>query len=263
MDTTQPISQPEDQRRQEKIPLIQIENISAAYQRQQVLTNVALPIYERDFIGIIGPNGGGKTTLLKIILGLMKPQTGRIQYRIEKSEIGYLPQGNPVDESFPITVREVVASGLEKGYSLARRFTPHERKKVSNVLEQVGLNKLHSRSIGELSGGELQRTMLARAIVSSPRILILDEPDTHVDNRFEMELYALLKNLNEHMTILLVSHDIGTISPYIKTIACVNRDLHYHCSNEISEEQLKVYNCPIEIITHGTVPHRVMKEHIH
>ncbi len=105
--------------------------------------------------------------------------------------------------------------------------------------------------------------LLARAIVSSPRLLVLDEPDTHVDNRFELELYHLLRELNQTMTILLVSHDIGTISPYIKSIACVNRDLHYHASNEINEEQLKVYNCPIEIITHGTVPHRVMKTHKH
>ena len=244
-------------------PLIRIQDMDAAYQRQQVLTNVTLSIYERDFIGIIGPNGGGKTTLLKIILGLMKPQKGHIEYSVERSEIGYLPQGNQVDESFPITVIEVVASGLAKGSAMAKRITTPERQRVGSVLEKVGLDKLQARSIGELSGGELQRTMLARAIVSSPRILILDEPDTHVDNRFEMELYVLLKDLNEHMTILLVSHDIGTISPYIKTIACVNRDLHYHSSNEISEEQLNVYNCPIEIITHGTVPHRVMKEHTH
>ena len=122
---------------------------------------------------------------------------------------------------------------------------------------------LRSRPVGELSGGELQRTLLARTIVSSPALLVLDEPETHVDNRFEMELYQLLRNLNEDMGILLVSHDIGTISTFIKSIACVNGELHYHPSNEISNEQLKVYNCPIEIITHGTVPHRVMKSHNH
>ena len=244
-------------------PLIQITDLHAAYQKQEVLSNVALSIFEKDFIGIIGPNGGGKTTLLNIIMGLMKPLKGQIKYTLKKSEIGYLPQANQVDESFPITVREVVASGMEKGFSMTKRNSRSARLKVSAVLEKVGVEKLHSRSIGELSGGEFQRTMLARAIVSAPRMLILDEPDTHVDNRFEMELYGLLRDLNEYMTILLVSHDIGTISPYIKTIACVNRDLHYHSSNEISEEQLKVYNCPIEIITHGTVPHRVMKEHTH
>lgn len=244
-------------------PLIQIRDMDAAYQRSVVLSGVCLSVYDLDFIGIIGPNGGGKTTLLKVILGLLKPVTGTIEYSLNRSEIGYLPQGNQIDESFPITVREVIAAGLQHGLKMSIRTSPEENHKVESILEKVGLESLQNRSIGELSGGELQRTMLARAIVSSPRLLVLDEPDTHVDNRFEMELYGLLRELNETMTILLVSHDIGTISPYIKTIACVNRDLHYHTSNEISEQQLKVYNCPIEIITHGTVPHRVMKEHNH
>lgn len=244
-------------------PLVQIMNMDAAYQKQVVLTNVSLSINDRDFIGIIGPNGGGKTTLVKVILGLLKPLNGSIEYAIDRSEIGYLPQGNQVDEKFPITVREVISSGLKHGLKTHRKTRITEKHSIATVLERVGLESLHSRPIGELSGGELQRTMLARAIISSPRLLVLDEPDTHVDNQFEMELYRLLKTLNENITILLVSHDIGIISPYIKTIACVNRDLHYHSSNEINEEQLKVYNCPIEMITHGTVPHRVMKEHNH
>lgn len=244
-------------------PLIQIKNMHVSYQRQVALTNVSLSIFDRDFIGIIGPNGGGKTTLVRVILGLQKPLKGSIEYSLNKSEIGYLPQDNQVDEYFPITVREVVSSGLEHGLKMGRRIRKSEKLKVETVLEKVGMRTLSSRPVGELSGGEFQRTMLARAIISSPKLLVLDEPDAHVDNRFEMELYGLLKELNERMTILLISHDIGTISPYIKTIACVNRNLHYHSSNEISEEQLKVYNCPIEIITHGTVPHRVMKEHNH
>jgi len=244
-------------------PLVKIMNMDAAYQKQVILTNVSLSINDRDFIGIIGPNGGGKTTLVKVILGLLKPLNGSIEYAIDRSEIGYLPQGNQVDEKFPITVREVIASGLKHGLKTRRKTRITEKQSIDTVLERVGLESLQSRPIGELSGGELQRTMLARAIISSPRLLVLDEPDTHVDNQFEMELYRLLKTLNENITILLVSHDIGIISPYIKTIACVNRDLHYHSSNEINEEQLKVYNCPIEMITHGTVPHRVMKKHNH
>ena len=244
-------------------PIVQIRNLDAAYQGNKVLSDVSLTIMEHDFIGIIGPNGGGKTTLLKVLMGLLKPLKGSIEYSIDRSEIGYLPQGNQVDERFPITVREVVASGLNNGIRLGQRTRANKQHQLESILEKVGMIPLQSRPIGELSGGELQRTLLARAIVSSPRLLVLDEPDTHVDNRFEMELYGLLRDLNKTITILLVSHDIGTISPYIKTIACVNRDLHYHVSNEISEEQLKVYNCPIEIITHGTVPHRVMKTHNH
>jgi len=242
-------------------PLVQLRNVDAAYQNKIVLSNVSLSIDDRDFIGIIGPNGGGKTTLLKIILGFLKPLQGTIKYTFDRSEIGYLPQGNQIDDRFPITVKEVVASGLEKGLKIQKKFSSTERQKINTVLEKVGMEKLRKRPIGELSGGELQRTLLARAIVSSPRMLILDEPDTHVDNKFEMELYGLLKELNETMTILLVSHDIGTISPYIKSIACVNRKLHFHSSNEINEEQLQVYNCPIEIIAHGPIPHRVMKQH--
>ena len=222
-----------------------------------------MSIFEHDFIGIIGPNGGGKTSLLKAILGLLKPAKGSINFSFDKSEIGYLPQGSQIDESFPITVKEVIASGLEQGLKLGKVTSRDRKQKVNQAMESVGIETLHSRPVGELSGGELQRTLLARAIISSPRILILDEPDTHVDNQFELELYALLKELNQRITILLVSHDIGIISPYIKTIACVNRDLHYHPTNEITEEQLKVYNCPIEIIAHGPVPHRVIKEHLH
>lgn len=244
-------------------PLVQISDLAVAYQGNIVLDHVSFNINEKDFIGIIGPNGGGKTTLVKVILGLLKPLHGSIRHSLGRSDVGYLPQGSQLDEHFPITVREVVGSGLEQGLKMGRGIRTGRKGKIDAVLDKVGMRALHARPIGELSGGELQRTMLARAIISSPRLLILDEPDTHVDNRFEMELYGLLQELNEKMTILLVSHDIGTISPYIKTIACVNRNLHYHTSNEISEEQLKVYNCPIEIITHGPVPHRVMKEHIH
>ena len=245
------------------IPLVEIKNMDVAYQKQLVLSDVSLSVFEHDFIGIIGPNGGGKTSLVKAILGLLKPVKGSIKHSLDRSEIGYLPQGSQVDENFPITVREVIASGLEHGLKMRLRTTSSQQHKVEKALETVGLEALHSRPIGELSGGEFQRTMLARAIISSPRLLVLDEPDTHVDNQFETELYALLKELNRTITILLVTHDIGIISPYIKSIACVNRDLHYHASNEINEDQLKVYNCPIEIIAHGPVPHRVIKEHIH
>jgi zinc transport system ATP-binding protein len=244
-------------------PLIEIQGMDASYQGTLVLNQVSLTICENDFIGIIGPNGGGKTTLLKVLMGLHKPASGSVTYHIEASRMGYLPQGIQVDEKFPITVKEVVAAGLDVRTFNGRKRRAADAARTMESIEKVGLAGLASKAIGELSGGELQRAMLARALVSDPKLLVLDEPETHVDNLFEMELYRLLRELNKTVTILLVSHDIGTISPYIKTIACVNRDLHYHPNNEISEEQLKVYNCPIEIITHGTVPHRVMKEHKH
>lgn len=241
--------------------LVEIKNVDAAYNGKNVLKNVSLEVYAEDFIGIIGPNGGGKTTLLNIIMGLLKPDKGKIARHIDKSDIGFLPQVNQFDNQFPITVSDVVLSGMISGFSLKKKKNAFTQEKVESILNSVGISDLKDRPIGELSGGELQRTMLARAIISSPKILVLDEPNTYVDNKFEQELYRILKDLNKTMAILLVSHDVGTITPYIKTIACVNGTLHYHASNEISSEQLKVYNCPIEMVTHGPVPHRVVQEH--
>lgn len=242
-------------------PLISIKNVNAAYSGNEVLTNVTLDIAPEDFIGVIGPNGGGKTTLLKIILGLLKPQKGIVERNIGKHDIGYLPQVSQFDDQFPITVENVVLSGLSTGMNIRRKKTPESVAKVEKILKSTGIIELRYRPIGKLSGGELQRTMLARAIVSSPKLLILDEPNTYVDNRFEQELYRILVELNKTMAILLVSHDVGIISPYIKSIACVNGSMHYHPSNEITNEQLKVYNCPIELVAHGPVPHRVMEDH--
>ena len=242
-------------------PLISIKNVSAAYSGNVVLNNVTLNIVPEDFTGVIGPNGGGKTTLLLIILGLLKPQKGTVERNIGKHDIGYLPQVSQFDDQFPITVENVVLSGLSTGMNIRRKKNPESVAKVEKILKSTGIIELRYRPIGELSGGELQRTMLARAIVSSPKLLILDEPNTYVDNRFEQELYKILVELNKTMAILLVSHDVGIISPYIKSIACVNNSLHYHPSNEITNEQLKVYNCPIELVAHGRVPHRVMEDH--
>jgi len=241
--------------------LVELKNIDAAYSGKNVLKDVSLEIRSEDFIGIIGPNGGGKTTLLNVIMGLLKPGKGSVVRNIEKSDIGFLPQVNQLDNQFPISVADVVLSGMSSGFNLKRKKNAFTQEKVKNTLESVGITDLKNRPIGELSGGELQRTMLARAIISTPKILVLDEPNTYVDNKFEQELYRILKELNKTMAILLVTHDVGTITPYIKTIACVNRSLHYHASNEISTDQLKVYNCPIEMVTHGTVPHRVVQEH--
>ena len=238
-----------------------MEKVDAAYNGSTVLRGVNFEVVEGDFTGVIGPNGGGKTTLLKLMLGLMKPKQGNVVREIERSEIGYLPQVNMFDAQFPIQVKEVVRSGASKGVTFRKNKTTDKR--VDELLEKTGVKHLKERAIGELSGGELQRTMLARALMTAPKLLILDEPNTYVDNRFEHELYELLRELNEGMAIVLVSHDVGTITPYIKSIACVNRDLHFHASNQISNEQLQVYGCPIELVTHGKVPHRVIETHEH
>ncbi len=244
-------------------PLVKIEHISSGYFSETVLKDASLDIYPNDFIGIIGPNGGGKTTLVKTILGIQPLFTGKITFPLGRPAMGYLPQISQIDKSFPITVRELVGSGL----GAKRKWFPHllksQKTQVEKLLGEAGLLPLASRPIGELSGGQIQKAFLCRAIINNPSLLILDEPNTFVDKSFEKELYRWLEELNRKMAILLVSHDIGTISPMVKTIACVNVNLHYHPSNQITEDILKVYNCPVDLIAHGSVPHRVLKEHDH
>lgn len=242
--------------------ILELKDITAGYDHQPMLEHVNFTIREGDFIGIIGPNGGGKTTLLKVILGLLKPFSGEVIYHTSKQNLfGYLPQNNRFDQRFPINVTEVVLSGLMSGKGLYKSYTRADRKKAWELLDKYGMGNYKKSPIGDLSGGQMQRVFLCRAIISSPRILILDEPTTYVDSNFEKEFYPILEELNKSLSIVMVSHDLGTICSYVKTIACVNRELHYHNSNLISPEQLQSYHCPIELITHGTIPHRVLKTH--
>ena len=245
--------------------IVEIKNLVVRYDEVVALEHVNLTIYDKDFIGIIGPNGGGKSTLVKAIMGIV-PYSGEIEYntallRHKKPHIGYLPQISSFDKAFPISVGEVVMSGLQAERGLFKGFGRSERKRVDEVLERTHLLDLRKRAIGELSGGQLQRVMLCRAIISNPKLLVLDEPANFVDNRFENELYMLLRDLNEDMTIVMVSHDLGTISSVVRNIVCVNRHVHRHDSNIITEEQLRNYDCPIQLISHGDVPHTILGEH--
>ena len=269
-------------------PLIEIKNLSAGYDSRKVLRNVNLTVYDRDFLGIIGPNGGGKTTLIKCILGLLKPTTGEILYRVTTASnnnpafldnsatnsqfstlnsqfsMGYLPQYNSIDRKFPITVEEVILSGLSSQKSLISRFTATHREKARQVIARMGLEGLEKRAIGALSGGQLQRALLGRAIISDPALVVLDEPSTYIDKRFEARLYELLAEINHDCAIILVSHDIGTVLQQVKSIACVNETLDYHPDTGVSEEWLeRNFNCPIELLGHGALPHRILAEHKH
>jgi len=242
--------------------LIEIQNLSVGYGSQRILDGVNLEITGEDFIGIIGPNGGGKTTLIKALIGMIPPWSGSIQRHIQNTQIGYLPQFNPFDKDFPITVTEVILSGLAGQKGLWKRYTESDKEKATSLMKQAGIDHLKDKAIGHLSGGQMQRTLLCRALINNPQLLILDEPSTFVDNQFEHELFLWLKTLNEKMAIIMVSHDLGMISSHVKTIACVNRNLHYHPSNKITAEQLQSYNCPIKLITHGEVPHQVLAKHL-
>jgi zinc transport system ATP-binding protein len=242
--------------------LLEIKNLSAGYENNIVLEDISMEVFSGDFIGVIGPNGGGKTTLIKTILGLIKPISGEMNLFISKTNIGYLPQVNQIDKRFPITVIDVVRSGKANSalFSSFRKNT-EEKEKAESLLAEMGISAIRNKPIGELSGGQMQRVFLCRALINQPELLVLDEPSTYVDNNFEGELYLKLKELNEQMAIILISHDVGTISFFVKTIACVNRSLHHHPSNIITEEQLTSYNCPLQIITHGNIPHTVLKLH--
>lgn len=249
--------------------IIKIENLSAGYENKNVLENINLNIYEKDFLGIIGPNGGGKTTLIKVILGLVKPTSGTLSFynngvKVNSLDMGYLPQYNSIDKKFPISVYDVILSGLNKQKSLFSRFTQTHHEKVKDTIARMGLEGLENKAIGELSGGQLQRTLLGRSIVADPKVIILDEPNTYIDKRFEARLYSLLEELNKERTLILVSHDIGSVLQNVKSIACVNGTLDYHPQSEYSadwiEEKLQ---CPIELLGHGEHPHRVLKNHEH
>ena len=244
--------------------LFEIKSLSAGYENKLVLEDINFTVNENDFIGVIGPNGGGKTTLLKIILGLLKPVRGKIIFNesiLKRNRIGYLPQMSAGDNSFPVTVTDIILSGLmiQKGYMA--RMSSDDRKKAKSVIAGLGLEDVERSALAELSGGQLQRVFLGRAIIGDPRLLMLDEPDNFVDASFENDFYEKLHELNARMAILMVSHDVGTISSHVKSYACINRKLHYHPSPEITNDQLSSYDCPIQLVTHGKVPHTVLEKH--
>jgi zinc transport system ATP-binding protein len=229
-----------------------------------VLQDVNFKVNENDFIGVIGPNGGGKTTFLRVILGLVKPVTGKMVFNsdlLNGNSIGYLPQMSTGDINYPVTVTDIILSGLMIGKGIISRMSNTDKKKADTVIEELGLSGMSKSTLNELSGGQMQRVFLARAIIGNPRLLLLDEPGNFVDTTFENDFYEKLKDLNKRMAILMVSHDVGTISSHIKSFACVNRNLHYHPSPEITNEDLLAYGCPIQLVTHGDVPHTVLKYH--
>lgn len=244
--------------------LFEMHSVSVSYGAGFALRDINFRVNESDFIGVIGPNGGGKTTLLKVILGLIKPVRGELVFNrdlIDGNSIGYLPQISTGDINYPLTVTDVVLSGMMIRKKIISRMSSSDKKRAADVIGELGLSGMAQSSLNELSGGQLQRVFLGRAIIGDPELLLLDEPGNFVDSNFEKDFYDKLRDLNKRMAILMVSHDIGMISSHVKSYACVNMGLHYHPSSEITNEQLLAYGCPIQLITHGEVPHTVLKTH--
>ena len=252
----------------ERREVISIRHLWAGYEREQVLEDINLTVYEGDFIGLIGPNGGGKTTLLRVLLGLLPFTRGEVQVMGRSVQegrrmIGYVPQVVEFDREFPISVWDVARMGRLGQRRLLQRYTAEDDAIVAEALRQVELLDLRRRPIGELSGGQRQRVYIARALATHPAILLLDEPTSSVDPQVSSSIYELLRELNEWVTIVLVSHDMSAISSHVKTVGCLNRRLFYHGEQEITAEMLELaYQCPIDLIAHG-VPHRVFSAHVH
>ena len=253
---------------QANIPVIQLENVSFSFNKAPVLKDVNLTIYHGDFVAIIGPNGGGKTTLVKIILGLLKPQKGKVLLlgrppKESCKEAGYMPQYATGEKDFPITVLEVVLLGLLGATNCGPFFSNRERLKAMDALKRVGMADFAKRRVNDLSGGQLQRTLLARALVSDPKILFLDEPMANIDIGGQTKLFDLLGELNREITIVFVTHDVGLLSRYVKSVVCVNQKVFFHPAAEITPEMATTImdeHCPIELIAHG-IPHRVLGRH--
>ncbi len=250
----------------ERREVIAVRGLWAGYEHEQVLEDVHLLVRELDFIGLIGPNGGGKTTLIKVLLGLLPPTRGEVRVmglppREGRRYIGYVPQVVQFDREFPRSVWDVACMGRLGRRGLFRRFTAEDDAIVADALRKVEMLDLRARPIGELSGGQRQRVYGARALATEPAILLLDEPTSSVDPQVRTSIFELLRQLNDHTTILMISHDMSAISSYVKTVGCVNRRLFYHNERQLTPEMLELaYQCPIDLVAHG-VPHRVLAEH--
>lgn len=210
--------------------IIQLDNVTAGYDGQPEIKNISLTVADRDFIGIIGPNGGGKTTLIRVILGLLHPMTGSLHYyhngtETKRIKMGYLPQYNAIDKSFPISVYDTILSGLNGDKPLFSRFTTEHHRQVARTIEKMQLGDFAQRPIKALSGGELQRVLMARAVVSQPEVLVLDEPNTYIDRHFKQQMYDMLGRFNRDCAIIMVSHDIDYIRQNAKSVAYVDEVL--------------------------------------
>lgn len=247
-------------------PVVSLEGVSLWRRGNPVLSDVSLELAADDYLAILGPNAGGKTTLLRVILGLVEPDEGRVRVlggppQRAQGRVGYVPQHVRFDPDFPIDVLDVVRMGRLAARGPFRRFRAEDDDAARDALERVEMAELADRPIGALSGGQRQRVLIARALAMQPRILLLDEPMASLDERIGRSLWELLEDVSGQMAVVIVSHDLGAISQHVRSVACLNVTLHGHPGQELSVEALEAaYGCPIELLAHGR-PHRVLASH--
>jgi len=237
--------------------VIKVDDVNFSFDGPLVLEHISLDILKGEFLGIVGPNAGGKSTLLKLMLGLLEPDSGRITIlgkppKRGRSAIGYVPQYAGFERTFPITVQDAVMLGLVGKSRLVFGYSSDDYQCAQDALKETEITDLKGRLLSTLSGGQLQRVLIARALVSKPEILILDEPTSNIDSRIEEDIFDLLKKLNERSTILVVSHDVGFISEYVTRVACLNRTLVCHETAAISGKTIEeLYGSPVHMIQHS------------
>jgi zinc transport system ATP-binding protein len=247
-------------------PLIEVDRVTFGYdgghERQPVLEEVSLTVRQGDFLAVLGPNGGGKTTLLKLMLGLLEPWSGTVRRHVRRrGGLGWVPQFSGFDRNVPARVEDVVEMGRLGVRGPLARFRAEDRAAARRALERVGLADRATTPVADLSGGQLQRTLIARALASEPEVLLLDEPLASVDAEVRTALVDVLVALNREVPMVVVTHDLTPLAGAVRQIACVNRRLHYHPEGKLTGAMLEeVYGCPVELIAHG-VPHRVLEPH--
>ena len=252
-------------------PVVEIRDVAFGYDGEAVIEDVNLEVNRGDFLAMIGPNGGGKTTLLKLMLGLLQPGKGSIRVLGRAPlkaapHVGYVPQDAHANRSFPITALDVVLMGMPLTRGWWRPTSRSDRREAMEALDRLEVSQLAERRIGVLSGGQRQRVFIARALVSRPELMLLDEPTAGVDTRGQADFFEMLRALNREITIIVVSHDLLAVSRYVKSVACVNRRLHYHNQAEITGEMMGAMYpqaveavCPVELVAQR-LPGRVSRD---
>ncbi len=233
---------------------INFNNVNFSFDSAAVLEDVSFVINRGDFISILGPNGGGKTTLAKLMLGIYTPNSGKVLIHDKSPQhtrdiIGYVPQYSLFDPNFPVSVMDVVLMGRINNFSI--RYSKNDKEKAEKAMEDVGINDLRSKPYSDLSGGQRQRVLIARAIATDPQILLLDEPTANVDAAVEYKMSAMLGKLQKTMTILLITHDLGFVSELVNKVVCVNKKVHIHPTSGITEEHIReLYHDNMKIVRH-------------